>query len=75
MDIATIIGMLLAAFCIYFSIWVGGASLMTFYDLASIFCVIGGGLAAVIICFPMKTLLAFPMVSLKVVLQQTGKPT
>jgi chemotaxis protein MotA len=70
MDIATIIGVLLAAFCIYFSIYVGGASLMTFYDLASIFCVIGGGLAAVIICFPMKTLFAFPMVSLKVVLNK-----
>ncbi len=70
MDIATIIGLLLATFCIYFSIFVGGASLSTFYDLPSIFCVIGGGLAAMIICFPLKTLLAFPKVSLKVLLNK-----
>jgi chemotaxis protein MotA len=70
MDIATIIGFLLATFCIYFSIFVGGASLSTFYDLPSIFCVIGGGFAAVVICFPMKALLAFPKVSLKVVLNK-----
>jgi len=55
MDIATIIGVLLASFCIYFSIYVGGAWLATFYDLPLIFCVIGGGVAAVIICFPLKT--------------------
>ena len=70
MDIATIIGVLLATFCIYFSIYVGGASLMTFYDLASIFCVVGGGFAAMIICFPLKNLLAFPKVTIKVFLNK-----
>jgi chemotaxis protein MotA len=70
MDIATIIGLLLATFCIYFSIYVGGASLSMFYDLPSIFCVIGGGIAAMIICFPLKTLLAFPKVTIKVFLNK-----
>lgn len=41
-----------------------------FYDLPSIFCVIGGGIAAMIICFPLKTLLAFPKVTIKVFLNK-----
>ena len=43
---------------------------MTFYDLASIFCVVGGGFAAMIICFPLKNLLAFPKVTIKVFLNK-----
>jgi chemotaxis protein MotA len=53
MDIATIIGLVLALTAIIGSIFVGGSNLQTFFDAPSVFVVIGGVFAAVFIKWPM----------------------
>ncbi|SFZ86647.1 chemotaxis protein MotA [Devosia enhydra] len=52
MDLATIIGMLVGAGVIGYAIYLGG-SFMAFVDMPSILIVIGGGLAATLIRFPL----------------------
>ena len=52
MDLATIIGMLVGAGVISYAIYLGG-SFMAFVDMPSILIVIGGGLAATLIRFPL----------------------
>jgi chemotaxis protein MotA len=67
MDIATIIGLVLAAVSIIGSIFVGGSNLQTFIDAPSIFVVIGGVTAAIFIKWPMdiiKMLVGFIMKSI-----------
>lgn len=71
MDIATIIGLIMCAVLIIGSILYGGASLMTFVDVPSVLVVIGGAMAAIMICFPMKVCLSGFKVSLKVILNKT----
>jgi len=53
MDIATLAGILIGIVCIVVSILLDG-SLMTFYNLPSIFIVIGGGMASVFISYRMS---------------------
>lgn len=67
MDIATVIGLVLGIVVIFGSILVAGASLGAFVDYPSIVCVIGGALAATLICVPLKNFLALGKVARKVV--------
>jgi chemotaxis protein MotA len=53
MDIATLIGILLGLACTLISILLGG-SLMAFFDVASVFVVLGGGMASVLISYRLK---------------------
>ena len=62
MDLASIIGVILAVVLIVGSILVGGGSFGSFIDIPSMLVVIGGAFAAAMISFPLKSLLSMPMV-------------
>ena len=52
MDLGALIGLLLAGTAIAFAVVAGGGRAGAFLDLPSLACVVGGTLAAVLICFP-----------------------
>jgi chemotaxis protein MotA len=67
MDISSIIGVIMVAGVILLSIFIApGAKFSAFIDYPSIMCVIGGALAASLICFPLKSMLRLPAVAKKV---------
>jgi len=57
MDIASIVGVILAFGLILVAILVGGGSLGAFIDYPSVMVVGGGAIAAVMMCFPLKNFL------------------
>ena len=65
MDLASVIGVILALALILGSIMMGTAPLTAFIDIPSILVVCGGCLAAGLICFPLKSMLGSPKVILK----------
>lgn len=60
MDLASIIGFILAFVLIIGSIFIGGGSFGSFIDIPSGLVVVGGAIAAVMISFPLKSLLGVP---------------
>jgi len=54
MDIATILGFVVGTSLIIFGMSQGGSSLMLFVNVPSIAIVVGGGMAAVMVCFPLS---------------------
>ncbi|MEZ6086823.1 MAG: motility protein A [Pirellulaceae bacterium] len=70
MDIASLIGVILALGLILGSIALGSAPFSAFIDLPSVLVVIGGAIAAALICFPLKNMLSSPMVAMKVFLNK-----
>ena len=66
MDIASVVGLILAIALILGSVVIGGGSFSSFVDIPSALVVIGGAVAACMISFPLKSFLAMPK-SLKVV--------
>ncbi len=71
MDIATLVGVLLSIILIVGSIFLGGAPLTIFIDIPSALVVLGGSMGAVLICFPLRTVLGAPRVLMKVFLNRT----
>jgi chemotaxis protein MotA len=65
MDIATVLGLLLAWSMMAAAVYMGGGSFGAFWDTASICMVIGGTLGALLICFPLRTVMRAPRVMLK----------
>lgn len=55
MDLATVIGLIMASVLVLAAILLGGGGLMPFIDVASIMIVFGGSIAATLVNFPMKT--------------------
>jgi len=71
MDITSVIGLLLAFGLILASIMTAeNAQLTAFIDYPSLMVVVGGSIAATMICFPLKALLGLPMVFKKVFLNK-----
>lgn len=70
MDIASIIGLVMAIGLILGSIAMGAAPFSAFIDIPSVLVVIGGAAAAALICFPLKNMLASPLVAMKVFLNK-----
>lgn len=70
MDIATIVGLLVAIGLILGSMLMGSAPITAFIDVPSLMVVIGGATAAAMICFPLKSMLGIPKVVMKVVLNK-----
>ncbi len=71
MDLSTIIGVLLAFGLILGSILSAeGASLSAFIDPPSLMVVIGGAIAAAMMCFPLKNIIGVPMVAKKAFLNK-----
>lgn len=70
MDIASLIGLILAIGLIVGSMLMGSAPMTAFVDLPSFMVVVGGALAAAMICFPLRSMLGVPKVMLKVLLNK-----
>ena len=68
MDIATILGVVIAVGLIISSIIVGGGSFAAFFDAPSVMVVFGGAIAAAMISFPLKNFLSVFKVTMKVFL-------
>ncbi|MDC0936044.1 motility protein A [Pirellulales bacterium] len=68
MDIATVLGVLIAFGLILASILIGGGSFAAFIDYPSLMVVGGGSIAAAMICFPLKNFFGVFSVVSKVVL-------
>ena len=60
MDIGTIVGLLLALVAVAYAVLDGGGSFLAFLHLPSLVCVLGGGLAAALICFPWRVIRQTP---------------
>ncbi|MDX1947357.1 MAG: motility protein A [Pirellulaceae bacterium] len=74
MDIATVIGLILAFAMMALSVVMGGGNFASFWDTASVLMVFGGTIGAVLICFPLKTVLKTPKVMLKPVFNKAPNP-
>ena len=72
MDIASLIGFLLAVGLILGSIMMGNAPLTAFIDIPSLLVVIGGAIAAAMIAFPLKAFLTTPLLLKKVFLNKNS---
>jgi len=71
MDIASLIGLILAVGLIIGSIMLGSAPLTAFLDLPSGLVVVGGAFAAALICFPLSSILKSPGIAMKVFLNRS----
>lgn len=71
MDIASIVGLILAIGLILASILLGAAPMSAFIDIPSFLVVVGGAVAAALICFPLKSMLQSPIIALKVILNKS----
>ncbi|MEM8667603.1 MAG: motility protein A [Planctomycetota bacterium] len=71
MDIASIIGLILALGLIIASIALGNAPFTAFIDIPSLLVVVGGAIAAALICFPLGSMLKSPLIALKVLLNKS----
>jgi chemotaxis protein MotA len=74
MDIATVVGTVLAIALILGSIVIGGGSFMAFIDVPSILVVIGGSIAAALISFPLPNFLGVFGVTMKAVFWKVDAP-
>jgi chemotaxis protein MotA len=63
MDLASVIGLLLAVSLILGSILLGSAPFTAFVDIPSILVVLGGSMAAALMSFPLKNMLGTPQVA------------
>jgi chemotaxis protein MotA len=72
MDLASIVGLLIALGLIFGSISLGSAPLTAFVDLPSILVVFGGSAGAVLMCFPLRRVLAMPRVAKNVFLNRNA---
>jgi chemotaxis protein MotA len=66
MDIASVIGIILAFIMMGVSVIMGGGSFVSFWDTASVLMVFGGTAGALMMCFSLKNVLNLPKVLLKV---------
>lgn len=60
MEMGVLIGIVLAAFCMYLGIFLAGSSVLLFIDIGSVFVTIGGSIASMMITFPLRTILQIP---------------
>jgi chemotaxis protein MotA len=73
MDITSFIGVIFGSVCVIISILLGG-SLMAFYDVPSIFIVLGGGMASVLISYRIGEIAKIFKVVAKAFLDQETSP-
>lgn len=66
MDIASVVGLLLAIGLIVGSMLLGSAPMAAFVDIPSVMVVIGGATAAALISFPLGSMLKSPKIAMKV---------
>lgn len=66
MDLASVIGLLLAFIMMAVSIVMGGGAFASFWDTASVLMVFGGTLGALMMCFSLRNVMNLPKVLMKV---------
>ncbi len=66
MDLASLIGLLLALVMMAVSVVMGGGAFASFWDTASVLMVFGGTLGALMMCFSLKSVMNLPRVLIKV---------
>ncbi len=72
MDLASLIGILLASGLIVGSILMGTAPVKAFIDIPSLMVVFGGATGAVLICFPLRNVLSTPLVAKNIFLNRNA---
>ncbi len=70
MDISSVVGLILAFGLIIGSMMMGSAPMSAFIDVPSGLVVIGGAMAATMMCFPLPNILGMPTIMLKVLLNK-----
>jgi len=70
MDISSVVGLILAFGLIIGSMMMGSAPMSAFIDVPSALVVVGGAMAATMMCFPLGNVLATPSIMLKVLLNK-----
>jgi chemotaxis protein MotA len=75
MDIATVIGLVVALAMMALSIVMSGGAFSAFWDTSSILMVFGGTLGAVLVCFPLKTVLRTPKTIAKAFFNKPEDPS
>ena len=70
MDISSVVGLILAVGLIIGSMLMGSAPMTAFIDIKSAMVVVGGAMAAAMMCFPLSSVLATPSIMLKVLLNK-----
>jgi len=70
MDISSVVGLILAFGLIIGSMLMGSAPMSAFVDIPSALVVVGGAIAATMMCFPLSSILATPSIMLKVLLNK-----
>ncbi len=70
MDIATVVGLIIAFAMMAASVIMGGGSFASFWDTASVLMVFGGSVGVVLICFPLKVVMKAPKVMMKTILNK-----
>ncbi len=68
MDLSSLVGFLLAFGLIIGSMMMGSAPMSAFIDIPSGMVVVGGAIAATMMCFPLKVMLSIPSIAMKVFL-------
>src|SRR6056297_2618811 len=71
MDIASLLGLIFAIGLILASILLGAAPFSAFVDVPSGLVVVGGAIAAALICFPMQSMMRSPMIMMKVLFNKS----
>jgi chemotaxis protein MotA len=74
MDVATIIGLLLAFGVMAASVITSGGSFAALWDTPSLLMVVGGTAGAVLMCFPLRTVLRSPRIFLKGIFYRAPRP-
>jgi len=70
MDISSVVGLILAFGLIIGSMMMGSAPMTAFLDVPSALVVVGGAMAATMMCFPLPNILNMPAIMLKVLLNK-----
>ncbi len=74
MDLATVIGSVLAWILMVAAILVGGSSLLAFVDPPSVVVVIGGSIAVIMVAYPFANLKTLPSVMMNTVFAKPSEP-
>lgn len=74
MDIATVIGLMIAWSMMAAAVLLSGGTFGAFWDTGSVLMVVGGTIGALLICFPLRTIVRTPRVMLKGMLNTPTQP-
>ena len=74
MDLATVVGSILAWSFILIAILIGGSSIMMYFDPPSVMVVLGGTVAVILVAFPMSVVKKLPAICMKSIFAKPIEP-